>query len=58
MSECWVKVGCNSELVEADECSFVALELTFDGVPCGDTQIIPLQNPDGSRNGVFLTEEE
>ncbi len=41
-----IKIGCLTELVECDECSFFAFEITFDGVPQGELCIVPIDGLD------------
>jgi len=37
-----IDLGCETELVECGEHSFVALQLTMDGIPAGDLCIVPI----------------
>ena len=37
-----IDLGWETELVECGEHSFVALQLTMDGIPAGDLCIVPL----------------
>ena len=54
MADNSIEIGANSELVEAGECSFIALELTLDGIPTGNLEIIQLQDLDCNPIGYFI----
>ncbi len=38
-----IEVGCISELVECGECSFIAIQITLDGIAAGDLCIVPVE---------------